>query len=861
MPWDASFVGRQNELRQLRLGLEKAKSGHGNIIFITGEAGVGKTRLAEELPKLKIPFQVEFLKGQCIYHDGVDPYLPFIDMFKGYLTAHPYIATTVMASFSKPASIIFDYYPTEINKYSTESSTSFKPLITSNNNTSKSPYTTKGNFSENVNVSGSVLGGKSSRSNGVDFQFLEGRHRMFETISKIIINISQKKPLIMFLDDLQWADAASLHLLHYLARNIVSQSILIMGAYRSEDIDNKLGCVHPVQELITRLCAENLIITIRLTRLNHNHTVKMVSSLLGIKNPPEDFAYLVYKETEGNPFFIKEVLRTLIEEGALSIKNEMLVLNINPEEIVIPTSIKELIKLQLQKLDSDCREVIEYASVIGNEFNLDLLRNIILKSETELINIIGKLLEAKIIINMDEKGGFVWKFSHSKTHEVICNEINPNKKRMIHLAIAKHLENNKDQNVENVVYILANHFFNGFDFEHALAYSIEGGESAFRAYATKEALALYNLGLNSLRRLDDRLAEKHDYKEKKIEVLSKLGTLHITLGEWDKALDYYEQIISICDELKDNKRKSQTYLNIGWLYQRRSYWEEAQKNFRKSLGLADAIKDESISAEAYHGLGAVLEREGDYEQAIECYSISKKFAEKNDDYLNLAKSHNAFGRIYNQQGNYLKAIEHKKKSIFLFEKVNNLPELAKAYTSLGLTYFDMGEMKRNIEFNEKCILLADKISDIRIKGYGLSNAVEALVETNQLDKALKYTSDALEIFKKMDERFMIALNYMNFGIIFKQKKEWEKSKFYFKTSIEVMENLKIPYHLADCYCQFADMYKMKGEILKAKYYLEKAKDIYQSISAINYVKQIEKDIKNLGNDREKDKNNQLFLSG
>jgi tetratricopeptide (TPR) repeat protein len=179
----------------------------------------------------------------------------------------------------------------------------------------------------------------------------------------------------------------------------------------------------------------------------------------------------------------------------------------------------------------------------------------------------------------------------------------------------------------------------------------------------------------------------------------------------------------------------------------------------------------------------------------------------------------------------------------LFEQVKDLPELAKSYTSLGLTYLDMGNMEKNIEYNEKCILLADEISDIRIKGYGLSNAVEALVKTNQLDKALNYASDALEIFKKLGERFMIALNYMNYGTIFKHMKDWEKSKYYFKTTIEFMENLKIPYHLADCYRQFADMYRKKGEAAKTVYYLQKAKDIYQSISAANYVKQVEEEIK------------------
>jgi predicted ATPase len=851
MAWEAQFIGREDELKLLQHALELAKAGHGGVIFITGEAGVGKTRLAEELEKAEMGFEFEFLKGQCIYSEGVDPYLPFIDLFKGYLTAHPYVTTAVMATFASPASIIFDYFPTETEKYSPKiEKKSVKTKGTSKKKETKKSQSENDNISSNSGMYKNSLNSNTLEpSKGLkptefsDFQLLEGKHRMFETISKIIINISQKKTLVLFLDDLHWADAASLHLFHYLARNITKQPILMIGAYRSEELENLSGQVHPLQELITRLGSESLYSLIGLERLGHEQSSEIIISLLGVKNIPPDFANLIFVETEGNPFFIREVLRTLVEEGALSIKNDKLVLNISPEEIVIPTSIKELIKLQIQRLDDSTVEVLEHSSVIGNEFDLELLKNIVDYTPKKIINTISKLIDAKILHNLDEKGGFVWRFSHNKTREVIYSELNDNKKRLIHLAIANYLEKYRAEKISEVVYDLANHYYHGFDFKSALAYSIVGGEKAMRAYANKEALELFNISLNSIRRLDEKVAETKEYKHKKTDVLSKLGALHITLGEWDKALDYYEQIIPICDEMKDNKRKAKAYLDIGWLYQRRSFWEEAQKNFRKSLALADAIKEESIVTQAYNGLGAVLEREGDFDQAIECYTISRKFAEKNDDLLNLAKAHNAFGRIYNQQRNYLKAIDHKNKSIYLFEQVKDLPELAKSYTSLGLTYLDMGNMEKNIEYNEKCILLADEISDIRIKGYGLSNAVEALVKTNQLDKALNYASDALEIFKKLGERFMIALNYMNYGTIFKHMKDWEKSKYYFKTTIEFMENLKIPYHLADCYRQFADMYRKKGEAAKTVYYLQKAKDIYQSISAANYVKQVEEEIK------------------
>ncbi len=829
MVWETKFVGRTTELKILQDGLEQARNKRGNVLFITGEAGVGKTRLVEELAKQKTHLNFEFLSGQCIYSKGVDPYLPFIDMFKGYLSSHPYLSKAIQASFRVPGIEVFDFYQIEKSKY-TNGSGSGRSIrrkgIKGKSGTAKKeetkvagPYTSKvipGAISDDIQITPSDL---------FDVQNLEGKQRMFETVTKIIIGISKKKPLVAFMDDVHWADEASLHLLHYLARNIKNHQILIVVAYRTEDIQKITGPVHPLQEIITRLGTENLFSVVDLKRMDQKETTEIVKSLLSVHDIPKDFANLIYKETEGNPFFIKEVLKTLIEDGALSIRDGRLQLNISPKEIVIPISIKELINLRLQRLGDELIDVLEYAAVIGNEFQLDLLKNIIDLPDSKLINDLAKLTEAKFIIDTIKDDQFAYQFTHNKIHEVIYNGIHKIKKKMIHLNLAKFLEDTKIDNIDDVVFDLAYHFYYGSDFDRALAYSIDGGEKAMRFYANQEALELYGIALNSIRRLDDKLANTTHYKEKKIEVLSRLGTLNKTMNEWDKALNYFEQIIPICDEINDIEKKANTYIDMGWIFHQMQYWAEAQNYFRKSLILAKEINDKFIEAEAYSGLGAIFEHDGNLEKALEFYTISREFSESHKDYINLARTHNAFGRIYNSKGDFSKAIMHKQKSINIFEKLNDLPKLAKAYTSLGTTYYDLGDLDKNIEYNEKSIKLADQISDIRIKGIALSNTVEALIKSNQLEKAQEYTERALEIFATLEERDMVAFNYVNFGIIYKYKEQWNKAIDYFKTAMEVFDELDVPYHKAECYRQFADIYKNKGEIAKAEYFLKKAKEI------------------------------------
>jgi predicted ATPase len=816
--WEARFVGRDNEFRLLLDGIEQARKGHGNILFITGEAGVGKTRLAYELLNQKDELNFEFLCGQCIYREGVDPYLPFIDMFKGYLAEHPYLAQAIQASFKSQDGVIFDFYQIDKQRYSPNNSKINRYRITTEESKEKN---------NKKEMDGSEL--KETTFEFHDEQLLEGKHRMFETISRLINGIAKKQPLLIFIDDVHWADEASLHLLHYLARNIQNQPILILCAYRTEELDITRGKLDPLQEFISRLGSENLFSTVDLQRLDFKQTEIIVSDLLGVTDIPMEFAELIHKETEGNPFFIKEVLKTLIEDDALIIEDDNLKLRISPEEIVIPVSIRELINLRIQRLDDESLDVIEHAAIIGNEFNFEFLNNVMDISDSKLINVLTRLIDTKIIDELKDEKGFKWNFTHNKIHEVVYNNLNENKKRLIHLRLAKYLEDTKIDNIEEVVYDLAYHFYMGLDFDRALSYSIEGGEKAMKSYANNEALKLFTISLDSLRLLDEKLANTTHYKEKKIEVLSRLGTLHRTIGEWEKALNYFEQIIPVCDEISDHYTKLKIYLEIGWVFERRNYYKEAKKYFEKSLDLAKNLNDDFIFAEVYQGLGTVHEREGDFGNALEYFTTSQNYAKENEDVVNIAKVHNAFGRIFNMQGDFEKAVDHKQKSISIFKKLNYLPELAKAYASLAVTYNDMDDVDKNIEINNKCIELADKISDLRIKGYGLSNSVNALLKTNKLKKALNYATSAHDIFRKLDDLEMVALSYMNFGLIFKQKEEWEVAIDNFKSAIELMEQLDIPYHLAECYKQFFDIYSTWGKTKKAKYYMNKANQIYNSM--------------------------------
>ncbi|MEM2900735.1 MAG: ATP-binding protein, partial [Thermoplasmata archaeon] len=238
-----ALIGREKELSQLKEMLDSMLAGHGGLVFISGEAGIGKTRLIFELRDYAHPLGVHFLTGRSLYHEGSDPYLPFIDALREYFKKEKSEEIKVDEKVSAP--IGFIGHIGGLDKIESRSGEGAIPL---------GLLTTFGHES-------------SSKREEIDIR--KERDRMFETVLQLIISISKEKPLILFLDDLQWADSASLQLLYYISRNIRESRVLICCTYRPEDLLESEGKAHPLTDTIKRMSRERLFATINLKKLNY----------------------------------------------------------------------------------------------------------------------------------------------------------------------------------------------------------------------------------------------------------------------------------------------------------------------------------------------------------------------------------------------------------------------------------------------------------------------------------------------------------------------------------------------------------------------------------------------------------------
>ena len=809
MAYLSKLVGREEELKTLMDGLESANNSQGKVIFIEGEAGIGKTRLVMELSENIDDKDVIVLKGNCLYRDETDPYLPFVGALEDFLGDKEGSGAEILEELSIEEDTLKNLP---------------LGLIPFKESEEEQPTESKESFWE------------------TDPQ--KDQYVVFETMSQFIIKISKKNPMLLFIDDLQWADSASLHLLHYLAKVIKDERVMICGAYRQEDLEMREGEVIPLLETLRRMGRENLFETISLQRLSKDDTREMLSSLIGVSKVPEDFVVLIQNETKGNPFFIEGVVKSLLDEGIIKPEEGAWKTTIEVSRISIPNTIKDIILRRIDRLNRDEREVVKYASIIGEDFTLKLLKNVMDIPEDSLIKILDDLIRAKLIFEDFKGKEEKYTFSHPKIYEVVIEEMSQSQTQLLHRKVGNVLEEMFLEDIRPILYDLAYHFNQGNEPEKTVYYGIEAGERALRSYATDQAFDFYNMALESLRKLDSRIANTLHYQEKEMEILSRLGEISGMIGEWDDGLNYYNQLIGLGEERGEKKRMAESYRNIGLIQLRRGDWDTALGNLKMAYDISERMNDPRSMSKVHYHLGVVYERKGDYSSALKNYGKTMSESVDKGDSRIIGKAYTGMGRVHAQQGKYDEAISALKNAASIFEKEGDLYELAKTYQNLGATYYFV-DLEKCLESHNRAVELADKTKNIRIKAYALSNAAEVHLKKNQEEKASEYLIKAMEIFKKIDEKVGLSVALTSMASLYRKQKNWEKSEECIEKSEEICSFYDIPYHLGDAIYEHALLHRDKGERKKAEEKLKGALNIFKKLNNEEMVLKIKEELDSL----------------
>jgi class 3 adenylate cyclase/DNA-binding CsgD family transcriptional regulator len=488
---------------QLKAALESALSGRGSLVMIVGEPGIGKTRLAEEFGVYAGLRGAQVLTGRSYEGEVALPYRPFVEAFRQYAQARPDPELRRELGEGAP----------EVAKLVSEVRRRFPDI-----------------------------------PEAPPLEPDAERLRLFESVTTFVHNAAAANPLVILLDDLHWADKPSLLLLRYLARSIGGQRVLLLGAYRDVELDR----THPLAEVVADLRRERLYRRLLLRGLSEEDVLAFVTAI----EPSDEsaaqrqvLAAALYRETEGNPFFMSEVLSHLMEEGKFYREAGRWTSKVTSiSDFGIPEGVREVVGRRLSRLSEGCNRVLTLASTMTGGFSWEELKAITGESESALLDLLDEALAAQVIQERRTDHGATYDFSHALIRQTLYGELSTPRRVVLHRQIGEALEELHARNLEPHLAELAHHFYQaapGGDVDKAIEYATRAGDRAVDLLAYEEAAGHFETALLALD-LRDRPEERQRY-----DLLMALGQAYTRADVPEKAAATLEQAVQFAEALGD----------------------------------------------------------------------------------------------------------------------------------------------------------------------------------------------------------------------------------------------------------------------------------------------------------------------
>jgi tetratricopeptide (TPR) repeat protein len=487
------FVGREGELAALRAGVDAALGGQAQVLLVVGEPGIGKTRLAEEVATYAALRGLQTLWGRNYEWEGAPAYWPWVQVIRGYVHERD---TEGLRSDLGPGAPDIAQVVSEIRE----------------------------------------------RLPGLpDLPHLEpeqARFRLFDSVTTFVKHASRRQPLLLVLDDLHWADKPSLLLLEFLARELGTARVLVLGTYR----DVEVGRQHPLAQTLAELSRSRLSRRILVRGLPREDVARFITLTAGT-DPSPDLVAAVHQETEGNPFFVSEVVRLLVAEGRLERSPAARTWSVS-----IPESVREVVGRRLSRLSDDCNRVLAIGSVIGREFRLATLELVTNRPTDELLELLEEAVRARVLHEQDALGHY--RFSHALVQETLYGEQSTARRVRLHGQVAAAIERLQAANPTPYFGELAQHYFHaasaGYG-DKAIEYGIKAAERAMEQLAWEAAIEHYQRALQVF-----DLQQPGDDRQR-CELLLTLGEAQTRAGTTDLAMETYLRAAQLAHQLGDEE--------------------------------------------------------------------------------------------------------------------------------------------------------------------------------------------------------------------------------------------------------------------------------------------------------------------
>jgi DNA-binding NtrC family response regulator/tetratricopeptide (TPR) repeat protein len=630
----AQFVGRRRELELLWSRFEAAARGQGQVVGISGEAGIGKSRFLFEFQRSLGDRPVTYLEAHCLSYASSIPYLPVLELLRG----------AADITESDPAEIV----AAKVRAHVADAGMAQEDAV---------PYLLY------------LLGIREGAERLANEDPETVKARIFDILRRITLHRSRSQPLVLVVEDLHWIDRTSAEYLATLVDGMAGAPLFVITTYRPGYRPPWMGRSYATQ--------------ISLPALEPDDGLSLVRFVLGSDRVPDPLARQIIAKGEGNPFFIEELARTIREQGWESASS-----------LAVPDTVQEVLRARIDRLPAEDKRLLEVASVLGKNVPLGLLRAIADLPDEPLRRGLDRLQSAEFLFETGLYVDLEYSFKHALTHEVTYGRLLPDRRRDLHARIVDAIETLHGDRLGGEVERLAHHALQGELREKAVRYLRQAGVKAAAWSALHDAQLRFEEALGVLA----TLPESRSTLEQGFEIRIELRSVLVLLGEVRHMLARLREAEALAGRLNDPHRQGRVAAFVAFAHSQLGELDEALASGNHALALGQALGDPWLRILSTTLLGPVHYLRGEYARAVELTTdgLAALPVDATYESIGLATPPAILNRYHLivclvQLGRFAEAAEHEAETIRIAEPTHHGYSLGQAYFAAGWIHLGKGE--------------------------------------------------------------------------------------------------------------------------------------------------------------------------
>lgn len=727
--YSGGLVGREKEEAEVGRLLKEIVSSGGKVLLVSGEQGAGKSSF---LGSIRIRSQLEeilYVDSNCL-EDQTKAYQPLIEILR-----------------------------------------KIKPYLEERNPRLKEEFN---------QALRSLLQKPEGRVSSPPQEQSSAHQEIVESLA----SVSQTVPMVLVIDDLQWADLQTLGFLSQFGKSIEKGRILLACAFRPEEIKERA----PWRELTDDWSAKPWCQYAKLGRFDQQTTKAFIRSRLRKARFPEEFYLQLHQNTSGNPFFLTEALRYLLEkkiiflrDGGWDVSAEKL------DQISVPDSIEAVLLRNLERYDEATSSFLNALAVAGKRFDPGLVRGLNLLAEKELSRILFVLAEDQVLVKKEGplEGRVYYEFANQSLQNLLYQRFDEKEKVRFHGRIAELLEERGLEADEEAVFEIGHHYLESHRHEKAYPYALLSAERMAQRFAHQEVLEYLGRAIEATTKFKD----EEDGARKRVEALMKRADFHKQIGELNQAQRDYRAILRFPKKSTSLKMMAEVYNDLGDTYRLKHDHKKGLACLQKALQIRQKLGDSLQIANTLHNIGIIYGIDSQYQRALLAYQRALGIYKSLGNKFYIASTLNGMGDLHRICHRHQQAMELFQESLEIKKELGNREEIARSFNNIGIVYVELGRYDQAIANYQESLKLNEEIKNKKEVVYNLVNLGEVHQKTGDFSNALRYNQKAWELASSID--FTQALGHIakNLGVTNFESGEYQKAYEHFRHSKEISEKI------------------------------------------------------------------------